>query len=532
MEVIHSTDSKKAEANFLHTNKEKPHTPSQPLNDFWPRYHRLAVITTVIMQVTIVFILATSLIIAGVAVSSLAFWIPIIVILIASIALNRFVVIQLLIPLRDLTNAIVSAAGETPRFPMASPNSTQYISTGFRGILQFIYDSAAAKSQAPLAQETVSTSSTLFQTALNNTKTGLIIMDNTGVIQYANYAAPTKEGPEGTRILELMFEADDEFTAWLTNCRNNVVRAEKTWLRVPNRVMGDDTRRIFNVTANYEKSSAAEVVLVAFDATETYQPEDDELDFIAFAAHELRGPITVIRGYLDVLDIEMNEQMAPDQKELMKRLIVSANRLTGYINNILNTSKYDRRHLKLHLQEDTISNVYASIADDMALRASSQQRLLSVTLPDNLPTVAVDRTSIGEVMSNLIDNAIKYSNEGGSIAVTAAASPDFVKVSIADNGIGIPGNVIGNLFHKFYRSHRSRETVAGTGIGLYICKAIVESHGGSIEVISTEGQGSVFSFTVPIFATVADKLLESGNTNTGLISSNEGWIKNHAKFKS
>jgi len=106
----------------------------------------------------------------------------------------------------------------------------------------------------------------------------------------------------------------------------------------------------------------------------------------------------------------------------------------------------------------------------------------------------------------------------------------FVEVAIADHGIGMPANVVGNLFHKFYRSHRSRETVAGTGIGLYICKAIVESHGGKIGVTSVEGEGSTFTFSVPIYATVADKLQANDNTNAGLISHGEGWIKNHAKY--
>lgn len=95
----------------------------------------------------------------------------------------------------------------------------------------------------------------------------------------------------------------------------------------------------------------------------------------------------------------------------------------------------------------------------------------------------------------------------------------------------MPGSVVKNLFHKFYRSHRSRETVAGTGIGLYICKAMVESHGGTISVRSQEGVGSVFSFTIPIYATVVDKLSASGQLNESLISEGSGWIKNHSMYR-
>jgi signal transduction histidine kinase len=133
-----------------------------------------------------------------------------------------------------------------------------------------------------------------------------------------------------------------------------------------------------------------------------------------------RGPITVIRGYLDVLEEELDSVLAPDQHELFRRLTVSANRLSGYINNILNTSRYDRRHLKVHLAEDSLAGIYETIKDDMELRAHAQNRLLTVVIPADLPTIAADRASISEVMGNLIDNAIKYSNEGGAINVTAA----------------------------------------------------------------------------------------------------------------
>ena len=175
--------------------------------------------------------------------------------------------------------------------------------------------------------------------------------------------------------------------------------------------------------------------------------------------------------------------------------------------------------------------MYASIADDMQMRASTQHRLLNISIPDNLPTVAADKNSIGEVIGNLIDNAIKYSFEGGVVNVTAEQKGDFVEVSVSDNGIGMPANVLKNLFHKFYRSHRSRESVAGTGIGLYICKAFVESHGGIITARSQENEGSTFSFTLPIYATVKDKLLEDGQLNRQLIRQGSGWIKNHSMYR-
>jgi len=294
---------------------------------------------------------------------------------------------------------------------------------------------------------------------------------------------------------------------------------------------GEDDRRMFDLIASYQKGSVAETVLTLVDRTGQYMPEEEDLDFIAFAAHELRGPITVIRGYLDVLGDELENTLAADQKELLKRLVVSANRLSSYVNNILNASRFDRRHLKVHMREQTVAGIYSLIQNDMQLRASSQNRILMTNIPTNLPTVAADAGSISEVLGNLIDNAIKYSNDGGAINVTAALVGDFVEISVQDNGIGMPGAVVSSLFHKFYRSHRSRETVAGTGIGLYIVKAFVESNGGTVSVRSAEGQGSIFSFTLPVYATVAEKLKSSDNSNENLIEHGNGWISNHAMYR-
>lgn len=508
-----------------------PKDATPQIRDFWRRYRRTALAVTVLMQLIATGIVGLSLLVGGAEPDGKVFWITMLASVTTITALNYALVSFLLTPLRDISMAVTSAAGEKPTEPLANPNMPRYSKDGFGTMLQFVYELSASTSQtATAAKEGGGETLHKLTTALDETTAGIVVMDAKGTIQYANKAAPVISETDGTQKLELLFENDPTFDSWLAACRESAVHASQTWQRVPNRIVGEEDRRIFCINANYEKGSAAEVVLVAYDATDIFQPDDDDLDFISFAAHELRGPITVIRGYLDVLKRELEEQIAPDQVELFERLIVSANRLSGYINNILNASRFDRRHLKVNLSELPLTAVYDSIRDDMNLRASSQHRLLSVDIPDNLPTVAGDKSSLSEVISNLIDNALKYSNEGGAVSVSAMQDGDFVKVSIVDNGIGIPASVIGNLFHKFYRSHRSRETVAGTGIGLYICKAIIESHGGKIGVSSVEGQGATFSFTVPTYASVADKLQANDHTNAGLISNSDGWIKNHSKF--
>lgn len=438
-------------------------------------------------------------------------------------------------PLKELLAAIVHVSGERTDIAPPNLNEPRFQKNGFKEVLQTVYELASKETSAQpaITSEVASaaTPSSMIEAALNETICGFVIMDGSRKITFSNKAAPINVNQDGSSSLALLFNGDDTLDAWLKECEQSAVHAEKTWSRIPDRLPQEEGRRFFDVIASYDKGAASEVVLTLIDRTELYQVGEEELDFIAFAAHELRGPITVIRGYLDVLQDELKDVLKDDHEELFRRLTVSANRLSGYINNILNTSRYDRRHLKMHLEETTLAAVYDTIKDDMALRASSQNRLINVNIPADLPTIPADTASLSEVFSNLIDNAIKYSNEGGAINVTAAVKGDMVELYVEDHGIGMPGNVVSNLFQKFYRSHRSRETVAGTGIGLYISKAIVESHGGTIQVRSEEGKGSTFIVSLPTFHSVADKLKAGDNSNEGLIEKSEGWIKNHSMYR-
>lgn len=510
-----------------------PKPPKKPpmVRDYWPRFHRYAISMTILMQIAGTLAVACALLVTGTIRPTLLFWIALGAVLVTTIGINLLLMNILTTPLKNLASALTHISGEPNRVIPPQPNARHYERDGFKPLLQLIYQ-LAAKGEDEEQKEEKTTPHTDFATAMENTQAGFVILNAHHQIVYANSKAPIHTEPGGTLALDLIFDETLTLDNWLQECEEHAVNATHTWQRIANKVPGEEDRKIYDMSASYKKGSNAEVVLVLFERTKDYLPEDEDLEFIAFAAHELRGPITVIRGYLDVLSDELDPQLEADQKELLQRLVVSANRLSSYVNNILNASRYDRRHLKIYLREDSIADIYDTIQDDMSLRASSQNRLLSVHFPQDLPTVAADRASMSEVLSNLIDNAVKYSNEGGVVNVTAKVEGDFVQVSVEDHGIGMPSHVVSNLFHKFYRSHRSRETVAGTGIGLYICKAIVESHGGKIEVRSTEGRGSTFTFSLPIYRTVAEKLRAGEGSNESLIERGEnGWIKNHAMYR-
>lgn len=436
-----------------------------------------------------------------------------------------------------LAQAIAHVSKDPVVTPPPDISAKKYERSGLKAMVQTVYELAAGQGNATPTQPQptdVPQVAALFEELSKDMPCGLIALGKDGGIIYANTLAPVRDLPDGGKTITLQFEQHDNLEQWIKQSDVNKVRDTHLWQRIADKLPGEPSRRIFDVVAYYQKENPAgvAVILVAFDRTAVYQKDQEDMDFIALAAHELRGPITVIRGYLDVMQNDLHDKFTPDQQELFDRLQVSSERLAGYVNNILNVSRYDRKQFAMHPSEENLVEILKTLVPDLALRARTQKRRLIFRIPAGLPNIAADRSSLGEVVTNLVDNAIKYSHESGEIVVTAKVKDNaWVEVDVQDFGIGIPESVVGGLFNKFYRSHRSRQSVGGTGLGLYICKAIIESHGGSIWVSSSEGKGSTFGFTVPIYSTVAGKLQSGDNQNNDIVQRPEGWIKNHAMYR-
>ncbi len=446
-----------------------------------------------------------------------------------------FVLPAALAPIDILGRSITHVSGQAHNLTPANLNGTRHEKSGLKDMVDVIYRLATTslKPEANLKDEPAEKKQKIMLSLLQDLPFGVIALNEKLEVVYSNRTAPVITDENGNVSIQLMFESGDTLQKWVEQAAGRSISESKLWSHVQDVLPGEKNRKVYDIFAQYNSNdvSGIETVLIAIDRTDHYTQSEDDMDFISLAAHELRGPIAVIRGYLDVLQDELHPKLEGDQEALFERLKVSASRLSSYINNILNVARYDRRHLNLSLREDRLSDIYKMIEPDMNLRAGTQNRILQVNIPADLPTVAADRGSLSEVLANLIDNALKYSHEGGLVQVNAAADGDFVKCSVQDTGMGMPSSVVSGLFTKFYRSHRTSQNFSGTGLGLYISKAIIESHGGNIGVRSREGEGSVFTFAVPIYSTVAEKLKASNNSNSGIISSGGGWIKNHAMYK-
>jgi signal transduction histidine kinase len=349
-------------------------------------------------------------------------------------------------------------------------------------------------------------------------------------LEYAGITSAQLFGKPFYEAINLEFPTERTLENWVIECQNKL-NDLAYWQRV-RFVLPEGDIKLCDVAAEFKKDSpsGAEYIVTVFDRTEHYTKDDQDLSFVALAVHELRTPLTMLRGYIEVFDDELTGKLDDELASFMEKMKVSASQLNIFFNNILNVARIEQNQLVLKLTEGTWQDILSRTVSDLEMRAKVHNRTIQLHIAPDLPTVGVDGVSIVEVINNLVDNAIKYSPEGGVIAINSQLDKSgMVETLVQDTGAGIPSSVMPHLFSKFYRSHRSARSVGGTGLGLYLCKAIVDAHGGQIWANSKEGQGSTFGFTLIPFANLAEELKKSDNE--GITRGAHGWIKNHTLYR-
>lgn len=238
-------------------------------------------------------------------------------------------------------------------------------------------------------------------------------------------------------------------------------------------------------------------VFVFRDITEITRMEQTRRDFVANVSHELKTPVSIIKGYTETL-LEGALDDRDNARKFLGLIDSDAGRLSKLVDDLLKLSGIESGQLTLETTPCSI----AELVDEALVRfkkmANDKQITLESSIPDNLPKALADGERIGEVLINLIDNAVKYTPENGKISLSASVEGDFIRTTVTDTGMGIPKDKLPRLFERFYRVDpgRSRK-LGGTGLGLSIVKHIVLAHGGSVNVESRLGEGSSFSFTLP-----------------------------------
>lgn len=264
---------------------------------------------------------------------------------------------------------------------------------------------------------------------------------------------------------------------------------EITWPGSPERVLNLHLALIID-----EVNEIRGVVAVIGDITKLRQLENLRKDFVANVSHELKTPLTSIKGFIETL---MDGTPDPETSGKFLSIIYhETERLNYLIDDLLNISRLESGRTELRKKSVELEKLIGEII----FTAENRMRDKNLRLKKHLDadTIIADEHLLREVIINLLDNAIKYTPDGGEITVSTLKRKDGVQISVKDTGIGIPEESLGRIFERFYRvdKGRSRE-MGGTGLGLSIVKHIIDRHGGKLSVASELGKGSEFSFSIP-----------------------------------
>jgi len=247
---------------------------------------------------------------------------------------------------------------------------------------------------------------------------------------------------------------------------------------------------------------AAAIIISRYSAEQILHEREQQLrllikqrdEFIGAASHELKTPVTSIKAYAQIVQMQLGEDQGTEKGDLMARLNAQVDRLVTLINHMLDTTKISEGRLQLTIESVNINELLKERVEEIRHITTHQFDLQLASLPP----VMADRERIGQVITNLLSNAIKYSPAGTTVTVFSSASPEGVRVSVRDEGYGIPASDQAKVFDRFFRvTSNDMDRYPGMGLGLYISEQIIHRHGGTLGVQSELGKGSVFSFTLP-----------------------------------
>jgi signal transduction histidine kinase len=257
---------------------------------------------------------------------------------------------------------------------------------------------------------------------------------------------------------------------------------------------------IVDVTARREAELERDAILERLRSQNEELRAVDRLkdEFVALVSHELRTPLTSIRGYLELMMDDTN--ITDEQAHFMRTIDRNAVRLQRVVGDLLFLAQVEAGKLSLEHERLDVNDVVADAVEAAQPAARAKSIELSAETR-TLPTIVGDRARLAQVLDNFVSNAIKFTPSGGNVVVKVTPGEGAACIQVSDTGIGISDAERERLFERFFRSQSALERqIQGTGLGLYISKAIVDAHGGRIGVQSAEGEGTTFIVELPVAA--------------------------------
>jgi two-component system phosphate regulon sensor histidine kinase PhoR len=336
---------------------------------------------------------------------------------------------------------------------------------------------------------------------LANMVEGVLMVDARHVVRLVNNELlqlfDLKQSPLGRTVLESLREAQVEQVVRHALESGAAVREEIALQSSA----GAEATRYFEISAVPIRNAGGEVdgaVVVFHDLTRMKHLEVVRREFVANVSHELRTPLAIFRGYLETL-IDNPELPREDAIRVFEAMQRNSNRLNSLVEDLLTLTRLESRHLEAKYEAIRIDAFFEQLVRDWHARANTEPAELEWRAAKHLPALEVDLLRFEQVMLNLLENAMAYSNPPRHIVLSAEVEGPALKICVADNGIGIPPGDLPHVFERFYRVDKARNRRSGgTGLGLSICKQIVEAHGGTIHAESELGKGTTIVLRLPL----------------------------------
>lgn len=336
-----------------------------------------------------------------------------------------------------------------------------------------------------------------FETILSSMVEGVIVIDAKGRIQHAS--------PNFCQLLELRSKETQGKLYWevIWNQEiNDSLREALAHKRAVRKEIGilDAQESFFSMQISPvmgKEDKLLSLIAVFHDITELKKLEKVRTEFVANVSHELKTPLTAIKGFVETLRNSVNDDPAAVAR-FLDIISKQTQRLENLVSDLLILSSIESREVRMNFVPEPLSPIVGTVVALQKKAIEAKGHRLTVDVPESLPKVLVDRQRMEQVFLNLLDNAVKFTPPAGQIAVRARWENPYVCVEVQDSGVGIPAEHLSRVFERFYKIDKSRSRDAGgTGLGLAIVKHIISAHQGKIEVESAVDQGSTFRIFLP-----------------------------------
>lgn len=381
--------------------------------------------------------------------------------------------------------------------------STGYVSSGLGSMQAVIKNLQIVDQRMQQLSSSVRVEEFSLKTILASMVEGVIVTDTDSVIQVANQAFmdmfKITQDPVKRPLMDVVLQSD------IKAIIDHALKTGKDHAgeAVVEDVLDEQHRRVFQVSVSplgMMGEKAKGVVVVFHDISRTKQLEVLRREFVANVSHELRTPLAIFHGYLETI-LDNHELPAEEIQRVLKVMKRHSDRLNELVVDLLTLSRLESGQIKLEPVKVDICLLLGRLQADWSGLLAKKQCQMVIKCPDLLPTIEVDILRIEQVFYNLLENALKYSDDGKEIEVGVVfkAKMDYLDFYVKDYGTGIPSDKVGHIFQRFYRVDRSRSRdKGGTGLGLAIVKHIVQLHGGSVRADSILGEGTTVWFRMPL----------------------------------